>query len=81
MWKNGTAFPLQDLGVERSNFAFAINNLGQIVGQVRTADGSTRVASLWQPDGTLTVLGILPGEMCRHRHRHQQQGPSGGKHL
>jgi probable HAF family extracellular repeat protein len=62
MWKDGTAFPLQDLGVERSNFGFAINNLGQIVGQVRTADGSTRVASLWQPDGTLTVLGILPGE-------------------
>ena len=61
-WENGTAFPLQDLGVERSNFGFAINNLGQAVGQVRTADGSTRVASLWQPDGTLTVLGILPGE-------------------
>jgi probable HAF family extracellular repeat protein len=62
MWQNGTVFPLQDLKVERSNFAFAINNLGQAVGQVRTADGSTRVASLWQPDGTLTVLGILPGE-------------------
>jgi probable HAF family extracellular repeat protein len=62
MWQNGTAFPLQDLKVERSNFGFAINNLGQAVGQVRTADGSTRVASLWQPDGTLTVLGILPGE-------------------
>ena len=62
MWKNGTAFLLQDLGVERSNFGFAINNLGQSVGQVRTADGSTRVASLWQPDGTLTVLGILPGD-------------------
>jgi probable HAF family extracellular repeat protein len=62
MWQNGTAFPLQDLKVERSNFGFAINNLGQAVGQVRTADGSTRVASLWQPDGTLTVLGILAGE-------------------
>jgi probable HAF family extracellular repeat protein len=64
MWQNRTAFPLQDLGVERSNFGFAINNLGQIVGQVRTADGSTRVASLWQPDGTLTVLGILPGQQA-----------------
>ena len=64
MWQNNTAFPLQDLGVERSNFGFAINNLGQIVGQVRTADGSTRVASLWQPDGTLTVLGILPGQQA-----------------
>jgi probable HAF family extracellular repeat protein len=62
MWQNGTAFPLQDLGVARSNFAFAINNLGQIVGQVRSADGTTRFAALWQPDGTLTNLGTLPGE-------------------
>jgi probable HAF family extracellular repeat protein len=64
MWQNGTAFPLQDLGVARSNFGFAINNLGQIVGQVRTADGSTRFAALWQPDGTLTVLGTLPGQQA-----------------
>jgi probable HAF family extracellular repeat protein len=64
MWQNGTAFPLPDLGVARSNFGFAINNLGQIVGQVRKADGSARVAALWQPDGTLTVLGTLPGEIA-----------------
>jgi probable HAF family extracellular repeat protein len=64
MWQNGTAFPLQDLGVARSNFGFAINNLGQIVGQVRKADGTARVAALWQPDGTLTVLGTLPGEQA-----------------
>ena len=62
MWQNGTAFPLQDLGVARSNIANAINNLGQIVGQVRKADGTARVAALWQPDGTLTVLGILTGD-------------------
>jgi probable HAF family extracellular repeat protein len=62
VWKNNTAFVLQDLGGTKSNFAFAINNLGQIVGKVRSADGSTYVASLWQPDGTLTVLGILPGD-------------------
>jgi probable HAF family extracellular repeat protein len=56
MWQHGTAFQLKDLGVARSNFAFAINSLGQIVGQVRRADNSARVAALWQPDGTLTVL-------------------------
>src|SRR5262249_12410438 len=62
MWQNGTAFPLQDLGVARSNIANAINNLGQSVGQVRKADGTARVAALWQPVGTLTVLGILSGD-------------------
>jgi probable HAF family extracellular repeat protein len=56
MWQNGTAFQLQDLGFARSNIANAINNLGQSVGQVRRANGSARVAALWQPDGTLTVL-------------------------
>jgi probable HAF family extracellular repeat protein len=56
MWQNATAFQLQDLGVARSNIANAINNLGQSVGQVRRADGSARVAALWQRDGTLTVL-------------------------
>jgi probable HAF family extracellular repeat protein len=61
MWKNKTAFVLQDLGGTLSNVAFAINNLGQIAGKVRSADGTTYVAALWQPDGTLTT-GILPGD-------------------
>lgn len=64
MWQNGTAFPLPDLGIGRSNRAFAINNLGQIVGRVRSADGATFVAALWQPDGTLTILGHLPGDVA-----------------
>ncbi|HEV2989442.1 MAG TPA: hypothetical protein VG759_13445 [Candidatus Angelobacter sp.] len=64
MWKNNTAFVLQDTGHARSNFAFAINNLGQIVGKVRSVDGTTFVAALWQPDGTLTILGILPGDVA-----------------
>ncbi|HEY6351434.1 MAG TPA: DUF3466 family protein [Candidatus Angelobacter sp.] len=62
MWKNNTAFVLQDTGHARSNFAFAINNLGQVVGKVRNVDGTTFVAALWQPDGTLTILGFLPGD-------------------
>ncbi len=59
-WKNGTVVVLQDLGGTKSNIAFVINNRGQIAGKVRSADGSTYVASLWQPNGTLTVLGKLP---------------------
>jgi probable HAF family extracellular repeat protein len=64
MWENGTAVVLPDLGFPRSNIAFAINNRGQIAGKVRTADGTTYVAALWQPDGTLTNLGILPGDFA-----------------
>jgi len=59
--ENGAAFPLPDLGQPRSNFAFAINDQGQIVGQVRSADGVTRHAALWQ-DRVLTDLGVLPGD-------------------
>jgi probable HAF family extracellular repeat protein len=64
MWKNNTAFVLQDTGHAKSNRAFAINNLGQIVGRVRSLDGSTYVAALWQPDGSLKILGVLPGDQA-----------------
>jgi probable HAF family extracellular repeat protein len=62
MWENNIAVALSDLGYPRSNIAFAINSHGQIAGEVRKADGTTSVAALWQPDGTLTNLGILPGD-------------------
>jgi probable HAF family extracellular repeat protein len=64
VWNNGTAVVLQDLGGTKSNIAFVINNRGQVAGKVRSADGTTYVASLWQPDGTLTNLGILPGDFA-----------------
>src|SRR5260370_6480304 len=63
MWKNNTAFVLQDLGYPRSNVAYAINNLGQIAGKVRKADGTHYEAALWQPDGTLTNHEPLPGDL------------------
>jgi probable HAF family extracellular repeat protein len=63
MWKNNTAFVLQDLGGTRSNVAYVINNRGQIAGKVRSADGTHYVAALWQPDGTLTIHEPLPGDL------------------
>jgi probable HAF family extracellular repeat protein len=44
-----------------------MNNHGQAVGWVPTADGSTVVASIWQKDRatgliTITTLPILPGD-------------------
>jgi len=62
VWKNGTVVVLQDLGGTKSNIAFVISNRGQIAGKVRSADGSTYVAALWQPDGTLKTLGFVPGD-------------------
>ena len=64
VWKNNTAVVLQDLGGTKSNVAYVINNWGQIAGKVRSADGTTYVAALWQPDGTLTILGILPEDFA-----------------
>jgi probable HAF family extracellular repeat protein len=63
MWKNNTAFVLQDLGGTRSNVAYVINNRGQIAGKVRSADDTHYVAALWQPDGTLTIHEPLPGDL------------------
>jgi probable HAF family extracellular repeat protein len=64
LWENGTAFPLADFGHPRSNRASGINDLGQIVGRVRSPDGTTFVAALWQngANGAVTNLGTLPGD-------------------
>jgi probable HAF family extracellular repeat protein len=59
-WENGTASPLQDLGT--GGMAFGINNQGQIVGTVGSADGTTQYGALWQKNGALTNLGLLPGD-------------------
>jgi probable HAF family extracellular repeat protein len=66
MWKDNTAFVLQDLGGTGSNFGYAINNRGQIAGQVGTADGTTFYAAVWQngADGAVTNLGALPGDFA-----------------
>jgi probable HAF family extracellular repeat protein len=63
-WKNNAVSVLQDLGGTHSNTAYVINNRGQAAGQVREADDSTYEAALWQADGTLTPLGILPGDFA-----------------
>jgi probable HAF family extracellular repeat protein len=66
MWKDKTAFVLQDLGGTGSNFGYAISNRGQIAGQVGTADGTTFYASVWLngADGAVTNIGVLPGDFA-----------------
>jgi probable HAF family extracellular repeat protein len=60
LWENGTPIPLPDLGVE-SALGVGINDHGQIVGQVASADGTTAYGALWQ-NGAITNLGTLPGD-------------------
>jgi probable HAF family extracellular repeat protein len=62
LWeKNGTAFPLPDLGT--GGFAFGINNQGQIVGDIASPDGTTFYAALWR-NGAITNLRTLPGDFA-----------------
>jgi probable HAF family extracellular repeat protein len=58
-WEHGTASPLPDFGT--GAIAQGINNQGQIVGAVGSADGTTQYGALWQNDA-LTNLGLLPGD-------------------
>jgi probable HAF family extracellular repeat protein len=61
LWQNGTASPLPDLGT--GAIAQGINNQGQIVGTVGSADGTTQYGALWQNDA-LTNLGTVPGDLA-----------------
>jgi probable HAF family extracellular repeat protein len=62
LWRNErTVLALPDLG--NGGFAFSINNQGQIVGTVGSADGTTEFAALWR-NGVLTNLGTLPGDFA-----------------
>ena len=60
-WEHGTPTPLPDLGT--GAIAQGINNQGQIVGTVGSADGTTQYGALWQND-VLTNLGTLPGDVA-----------------
>ena len=60
LWEDGTAIALRDLGVAGA-LAVGINDRGQIVGQVASADGTTAYGALWQ-NGTITNLRTLPGD-------------------
>jgi probable HAF family extracellular repeat protein len=57
--ENVTASALPDFGT--GAFAQGMNNQGQIVGSVGTADNLTQTGALWQ-NKTLTTLDLLPGD-------------------
>jgi probable HAF family extracellular repeat protein len=72
LWENGTATQLHDLGGPGA-VAVAINDQGQIVGQVVSADGTTVLAALWQ-NQTITSLGLLPGDVTSFAEGINNQG-------
>jgi probable HAF family extracellular repeat protein len=72
LWENDTATQLPDLGVPGS-VGIAINDHGQIVGQVVSADGTTSYAALWQ-NGAITNLGTLPGDFGSYASGINNQG-------
>jgi probable HAF family extracellular repeat protein len=62
LWeKDGNVSSLTDLGT--GGFAFGVNNQGQIVGEVGSADGTTFYGALWR-NGALTNLRTLPGDFA-----------------
>jgi probable HAF family extracellular repeat protein len=62
LWRNEhTVSSLPDLG--NGAFAFGINNQGQIVGTIGSADGTTQFAALWV-NGKLQNLHTLPGDFA-----------------
>jgi probable HAF family extracellular repeat protein len=58
-WKNNTVSQLPDF--ETGAGVLNMNNQGQIVGTVGTADNITQTGALWQ-NGALTPLDLLPGD-------------------
>jgi len=61
LWQNGSITDLGSLGGAVNNFAYAINNAGQIVGVSDLPGDSTGHAFLWQK-GVMTDLGTLAGD-------------------
>jgi probable HAF family extracellular repeat protein len=62
VWENGNPTPLPDLGVEGSSLAWAINDRGQMVGEVLRPDGATAYAAFWPNPNEIINLGTLPGD-------------------
>ena len=61
LWHNGQAIDLGNLGGKVNNGAFAINDVGQIVGASDLAGDTVQHAFLWQ-NSTMIDLGTLPGD-------------------
>lgn len=63
VWQNGVPTALSTLGGVENNTPMEINNVGQIVGfSDLPGDQSGFNAVLWEADGNIQNLGLLPGD-------------------
>lgn len=60
-WQRGSAIDLGNLGSQLFNWAYTINERGQIAGAAGVTGDATWHAFLWQ-DGSMRDLGVLPGD-------------------
>jgi probable HAF family extracellular repeat protein len=62
LWQNGSAINLGSFGGVMNNFAWAINNLGQVVGFSDLSGDTTTHAFLWTEENGIQDLGTLAGD-------------------
>ena len=60
-WQRGSVIDLGNLGSQLFNWAYTINERGQIAGAAGVTGDATWHAFLWQ-DGAMRDLGVLPGD-------------------
>jgi probable HAF family extracellular repeat protein len=63
LWQEGSVTDLGSLGGVMNNFAFAINNRGQVVGLSDLPGDATGHAFLWTKENGMQDLGTLPGDL------------------
>ena len=63
LWEDGAARDLGTFGGRFNNFAFAINDRAQIVGQLDLPGDTVSHAFLWSKERGLRDLGTLPGDV------------------
>lgn len=63
LWQDGQPIYLGTLGGTTNNFAFGINNRGQVVGQSDLIGDNTWHAFLWTEADGMRDLGTLPGDV------------------
>lgn len=56
-WENGISTPLEPAAGYAFSFGNAINDSGQVAGEITTADGNAERFARWTPEGEIQVLG------------------------
>lgn len=62
LWQNDSAIDLGNLGSDFFNWAYTINERGQVAGAAGVTGDATWHAFFWQ-DGLMSDLGVLPGDV------------------